>query len=83
MIKTHKKFCTVLRYIKHLLTVAFAVTGCIFIFRFACLVDIRIGIRSSAVGWKIGEITTRIKKYNSLIQKKRKNHNKIVFSAKS
>ena len=64
----HKKFCTVSRYIKHLLTVAFAVTGCIFIFRFACLVDIRIGIRSSAVGWKIGEITARIKKYNSLIQ---------------
>ena len=50
MIKMHKKFCTVLRYIKHLLTVAFAVTGCIFIFRFASLVDIRIGIRSSAVG---------------------------------
>ena len=63
---------------------ALAVTGCIFIFGFACLVDIRIGIRSSAVGWKIGEITARIKNYNSLIQKKkRKKHNKIVFLAKS
>ena len=63
---------------------ALAVKGCIFIFGFACLVDIQIGIRSSAVGWKIGEITARIKKYNSLIQKKkRKKHNKIVFLAKS
>ena len=32
MRKKHKNVCTVSNYIEHLLTFAFAVTGCVFIF---------------------------------------------------
>ena len=39
---------------------------------FASLVDIPIGIASSAIGLKICAITAGIKKYESIIKKKKK-----------
>ena len=53
-----------------------------FHFYFWFLVDIPIGIASSAIGLKTCVITTAIKKCKSLI-KKMKKHDKIVLLAKS
>ena len=50
---------------------------------FAPLIGISIGITSSAVGLKIYAITAGIKKYKSIIKKKKKKHDKMVLIAKS
>ena len=50
---------------------------------FVSLVDIPAGITSSALGLKICVITAGIKKYKSIIKKKKKKHDKIVLLAKS
>ena len=62
---------------------ASAVTACLFISAFASLDGVSIGIKSSAIGLKIGSITAGIKKYKSIINKKRKKHNKIVLLVKT
>ena len=59
-----------------------AVTRCISISAFAFLLGIPIGITSSAIGLRIYVITEWIKKYKSVIKKKKK-HEKIVLLAKS
>ena len=73
MRKKYKKVCTTLSYIEHLLILTAAVTGCILISTFASLLGIAIGIKSSAVELGISAITASIKKYKSIIQKKKKN----------
>ena len=55
MSKKHKKVCGVLNYIENLLILVSIVTS-------ASLVDIPVGITSSAVGLKICVITAEIKK---------------------
>ena len=55
MSREHKKVCTTLNYIKHYLILASTVTECISISTFASLLDIPIGITSSAVGLKFVE----------------------------
>ena len=77
MSKKRKTICTNLNYIKHFLILASAITGC------ASLVAIPIGITSSAIGLKNCTITAAIKKYKSIIMKKKKKHDKIVLLAKS
>ena len=47
------------------------------------MIGIPIGITSSAIGLKICAITAGIKKYKSIIKKKKKKHDKIVLLAKS
>ena len=47
------------------------------------MVGIPIGITSSAIGLNICAVTAAIKKYKSMIKKKKKKHDKIVFLAKS
>ena len=64
-----------------LLILLYTVPGCISISGFAFLVDIPIGVSSSAVGLKICAIAPRIKKNKSIIRKKRKKHNEIVLLA--
>ena len=59
---------------------ASTVTGCISISALASLVGISIGITSSVVGLKICVITEGIKKYKSIIKKKK--HDKIVLLGK-
>ena len=83
MSKKHKKVCTTLNYIEHFLILASTITGCISISAFASLVGIPIGNTSSAIGLKICEIAAGIKKYESIIKKKKKKHDKIVLLAKS
>ena len=52
MSKRHKKVCTTLNYIEHFLILASTATGCISISSLASLIDIPIGITSSAIGLK-------------------------------
>ena len=49
---------------------------------FASLVRVLVGITSSAIGIKICAITAGIKKYKSIIKKKKKKHDKIVLLGK-
>ena len=81
--KKHKKSCKILNHINHLLIVISTITGCVYISALASLVGIPIGITSFAVGLKICAITAGIKKYKSIVQKKKKNYDQTVLSAKS
>ena len=72
MSKKQERVWTTLNYSEHFLTMASTITGCISISVFTSLIGIPIGITSSAIGLKICAITTGIKKYKSLIKKKKK-----------
>ena len=75
-----KKTCKYLNYVEHLLILAstvMVVYGC------ASLVSVPVGITSSAVGIKISLITAGIKKYKSIIKKKKKKHGRLVLLGKS
>ena len=72
-----------MNYIEHLLILVSTNTECVSISAFASVVTILVGIASSAVGLKISVITGGIKKNKSIIQKKKKKHDKIVLLAKS
>ena len=76
MSNKHKKVCTTLNYSEHFTILASTVTGCISVSAFASLVFIPIGITSSAIELKIFAITAGIKKYKSIIKKKKKKHYK-------
>ena len=71
--------CTTLEYIKHFLVLGSIITGCVSVSVFYSSVGIPVGITSFEVGLKICVIIAVIKKYKSIIQKKRKNHEKIVL----
>ena len=83
MSKKHKNVCRVLNYIGRFVILISTTTGCVSISVFASLVGIPIGITSSANGLKICAITSSIKKYKSIIKKKKKKHDKIVLLGKS
>ena len=72
-----------MNYIEHLLILISLVTGWVSISASACLFGVSIGITRSAIGLKICVITTRIKKYKSIIKKKKKMHDKTLSLAKS
>ena len=80
--RKHKKVCRAFNYIQHLLILVSTVTRCISISAFASLVGIPIGIMSSVTGSKICVITAGIKKYISIIKKKKKSHEKILSLSK-
>ena len=80
MSRKHKKVCTTLNYIEHFLILASTITECILISAFASLFGIRIGIMSSAIGLKICATAAGIKKYKSVVKKKKKKHDKIVLA---
>ena len=80
----HKNVCTTLNYIEHVFILASSISGCISISAFASLFGIRIGITSSAIRIKIcAIIAAGTIKYKSIIEKKKKKHDKIVSLAKS
>ena len=81
MSKNQKNIYTTLNYIEHFLILASAVTGCISISVFFSLIVIPRGITRSAIGLKICTTTAGIKKYKSIIKKKK--HDKIVLFAES
>ena len=66
-----------------MLILASTVTGRVLISAFTSLVAVHVGITSSPVKLKIYAITTGIKKYKSIIKKKKKKHNEIVLLGKS
>ena len=66
-------------YTDHSVIVISTITGCVSISAFASILGIPIGITSSAIGLKICAITAGIQKYKSIIKKRRKKHDKIVF----
>ena len=53
----------------------FSTISCISISAFVSLIDVPVGIASFALGLKIYAITSEIKEYKSIIEKKRKNIN--------
>ena len=79
----HKKVSATLNYIKNFLILTFAITECISIFTVDSLLSLPIGITSFATGLKICAIAVGIKKYMSIIKKKKKEHDKMVLLAKS
>ena len=81
--KRHGKVCRTLIYNEHFLISSSTIVGCVSISAIASLVGITKGITSSAIGLKICAITAAIKKYKSIIKKKKKKHDQIVFLAKS
>ena len=83
MNKKHKKVCRVLNYIEYSLILISTVTGCVSISAVASLAGTLIGITSSAVGLKICVSTAGIKRYESIIKKKKNKHDKIALLAKS
>ena len=76
-------FFRVLDYIDHFLVLASKIIGCVSISAFAYLVDIAIGITSSATGLKICAIAAGIKKHKPIIKKKKKKQDETVLLAKS
>ena len=72
-----------LNYVKHMLILALTVIGCVSISAFASLVFVPVGITNFAVGTKICAITARIKKYKSIIKKKKEKHDNIVLLGSS
>ena len=83
MRRNHKKVCTALNYFEQFLILPSTITGCISISAFASLLSVPIGISSSVIGLKICAVAAGIKKYKSIIKKKKKKYDKIVLLAKS
>ena len=83
MRRKHKKVCTTLNYVKHILIIASTITECISISVFPSLLVMPIGITSSAIGWRICVVPAGIKKYKSIIKKKKRKRAKLVLIAKS
>ena len=82
MSEKYKKTCKCLNYVKHLLVLVSTITGCVSISAYALLVSVLAGITSSAVEIKNCAITAGIKKYKSIIKKKKRKHDKIVLLGK-
>ena len=82
MSEKYKKTCKYLNYVENVLILFSEITGYVSISAFASLVDINKGTTSSLVGIKICVIITGIKKYKSIIKKKKKKHDKIVLLGK-
>ena len=63
MNKKHKKVYTILKYTEFFFILVSAINGCFSIYSH--------GIKSSAIRLKIFAVTAEIKKYNSVIKKKK------------
>ena len=72
MSRMHKKGSTTLNYTERFLTLASTIAACISISAFASSLGIPIGITSPAIGLKISSIAAGIKRYKSIIKKKKK-----------
>ena len=71
MSEKYKKTFKYLNYVEHLLISVSTVTGCVSISVFTSLVCVPVSNTSSAVGIKMCAITAEIKKYKSIIKKKK------------
>ena len=68
---------------EHSVILVSTVTICVSVSGFASLLAIPVGIQSSVVGLKICTITAEIEKYKSIIENKKRKHDKIVLLANS
>ena len=82
MSQKYKKMCRSLKYCEHFLVLISLVSWCVSVSAFASLTGVPVSIASSVVETRICAITAGIKKYKSIINKKRKNHDKIELLAK-
>ena len=71
MSKKHTKVLTSLSYIAHFLILTSRYAGCISIYAFTYLIGVLIGITSSAIRLKISAMAAGVKKYKSMIKKKK------------
>ena len=81
MSKKHKKVFTTLNY--SFLIIDSTIAGSFSISSYASLIGIPMGILISSKGFQNCAITVEIKKYKSIIKKKKTKHDKIVSLAKS
>ena len=84
MSENYKKTCNYLNYAENSLILSSTITGFISISAFASLVCVHVRITSSAIGIcaNICATTAGIKKYKSIIEKKKKKLDKIVLLGK-
>ena len=82
MSKKYKKTYKYLNYVENLLILFSKITGCVSISAFASLVDINVGITSSSIVINICAVIEGIKKYKSMIKKRKKKHDKLVLLGK-
>ena len=83
MSKEHKNVYRVLSYIEYLFILISTVTWYISIAGAASLVDISMGATTYAIGLKLCVTLAGIKKYKTIIVKKKKKHDEILSLAKS
>ena len=81
--KKLEKVSRALNYLDYSLIVISTITGCISISGFPFLVGIYVGTASSTKGLRICAITVGIKKYESIITRKKEKDDKIILLAKS
>ena len=77
------KVCWDLNYFLHFLFCVSTVGDCVSVSAFAALVGMLVGFASSAVGLNICAITEGIKKYYSIVKKRKKKHDKITLLTKN
>ena len=82
MNEKYEKAFKYLNYAQHLFILVSIVTGFVSTSAFASLVCVPFGITNSAVGVNICAITAGAEKYKSIIEKKKKKHDKIVLLGK-
>ena len=82
MSEKNKKTYKYLNYAEIFLILSSIITGCVSISAFASLVDIDLGITSFSVGINICAIIAGIRKFKSIIKKKKKKHDKVVLLGK-
>ena len=82
MSEKYNTTCKCLNYVKNFLFLSSTITGCVLISAFASLVDISVGITSSSVRTNICVKISGIKRYKSIIKKKKKKHDIIVLLGK-
>ena len=70
--RKHKIVSTTLNYIEHVVILNSTIPGCISFSVSTSLLRICIGITSSAIGLKICAIAAGIKKYKSIIEKRKR-----------
>ena len=71
MSEKYRKTCKYLSYVEHLLILVSTDTDCVSISAFASLAFVPVVITRSAAGIKICAVTAGMKKYKSIIKKRR------------
>ena len=79
MSEKYKKTRKYWNYVENLLILSSTITGCVSISAFASLVYVPVGMAYFALWMKICTIIVGIKRYKSIIKKKKKKHDKIVL----